>query len=630
LEGGSTENCFLLDNMLESTDSGVTLHTHSESDLGMILGGDDPPVSPLILRSRGLRDPQQRLPPYPTISSSPTSAMEDAHRQEEHIKFLHNALRRLASTPPRLILSPATQPRRAAVALILHVVPPKGHPLPNPEGYAYPETLDQLFAMDWMNQPGCVAELVYIRRRSPTKDAAAVSTSPGLSAQEHHVAFPGGRMESGDEGEKYTAMRTTWEELGIDLAERDWLFVGQMDDREITTSLGKRLLMILRPFVFIRTTPHPFSPVPPEVAHDPSDPTPSIAHQPPVLYSIPLPYLLSPTSKWSHVNIDISSRIAPTTIKRRSRRNRTKEGPNNSPVSETTPLEGSPEEAAMIASSGASFWLWGLRATVRFLFRSLVGDMRFSALVLKGRVLRYGHEDDFDSRAGKTATPTEEIEMERNELKLWGLTLGMTLDLLSGMQPNLYYPPKASGLSSHSGNILEHSVSSVSLSGITRRGEQNNQPVVTEWSGSTTKGEKPQRSMSGSGTFVDGEWQPSTYAPPKIRGKEFEKQLEALKDLGGANVWTPSMTSVFPRFSVSDVNLWIWVFGKRYREIVRGWELSMRMGGSNDRRINWSGQALSAFYAAVRKALIVVIILRTIGILLAIGLWGWWLWTKWS
>lgn len=42
------------------------------------------------------------------------------------------------------------------------------------------------------------------------------------------------------------AMRTTWEELGIDLAERDWIAVGQMDDREITTSLGKRLLMVRR------------------------------------------------------------------------------------------------------------------------------------------------------------------------------------------------------------------------------------------------------------------------------------------------------------------------------------------------------------------------------------------------
>ena len=39
-------------------------------------------------------------------------------------------------------------------------------------------------------------------------------------------------------------MRTTWEELGIDLADKEWLAVGQMDDREITTSLGKRLLMV--------------------------------------------------------------------------------------------------------------------------------------------------------------------------------------------------------------------------------------------------------------------------------------------------------------------------------------------------------------------------------------------------
>lgn len=46
----------------------------------------------------------------------------------------------------------------------------------------------------------------------------------------------------------YTAMRQTWEEIGVDLAEKDFMLVGQLDDREITTSLGKRLLMILSPF----------------------------------------------------------------------------------------------------------------------------------------------------------------------------------------------------------------------------------------------------------------------------------------------------------------------------------------------------------------------------------------------
>lgn len=46
----------------------------------------------------------------------------------------------------------------------------------------------------------------------------------------------------------------------------------------------------------------------------------------------------------------------------------------------------------------------------------------------------------------------------------------------------------------------------------------------------------------------------------------------------------PSLTSVFPRFSYPDVNFWIWVFGKRYREVIRGWEVSIRAGGTNDRR----------------------------------------------
>ena len=48
-----------------------------------------------------------------------------------------------------------------------------------------------------------------------------------------------------------SAMRQTWEEIGLDLAERDFTCVGQLDDREITTSLGKRLLMILSPFGMI-------------------------------------------------------------------------------------------------------------------------------------------------------------------------------------------------------------------------------------------------------------------------------------------------------------------------------------------------------------------------------------------
>lgn len=78
-----------------------------------------------------------------------------------------------------------------------------------------------------------------------------------------------------------------------------------------------------------------------------------------------------------------------------------------------------------------------------------------------------------------------------------------------------------------------------------------------------------------------------------------------------ATAMAPSMTSVFPRFSYPDVNLyvrhepgrgvwdadarcsWIWVFGWRYRTIVRSWERNVHGGMAQS--VNWSGMALGAF-----------------------------------
>lgn len=41
--------------------------------------------------------------------------------------------------------------------------------------------------------------------------------------------------------------------------------------------------------------------------------------------------------------------------------------------------------------------------------------------------------------------------------------------------------------------------------------------------------------------------------------------------------------------------------------------------------INWSGSALSTFYAAIRKALVVVIVARALSILFGVAFMGWWL-----
>ena len=154
------------------------------------------------------------------------------------------------------------------------------------------------------------------------------------------------------------AMRQTWDELGIDLAEREFLMVGQLDDREVTTALGKRLLMVLSPYVFLQVTPY-------APTAEPEDET--------TVHWIPLSVLTSRRPKWSKVSVDISSRVAPR------------------------------------------------NSFLRTFVRLLVGNMHFGAIVLNP-----------PTKAQK------KMGLEHQgpqELRLWGLTLGMTLDLVAFMRP---------------------------------------------------------------------------------------------------------------------------------------------------------------------------------------------------
>lgn len=286
-------------------------------------------------------------------------------------------------------------------------------------------------------------------------------------------------------------MRQTWEEIGIDLAERDYISIGQLDDREITTSLGKRLLMILSPFVFLQVTPQA----------PPPDPVPTTT-----LYWTPLASLVSPISrpKWSTVTVDAASRLAPK---------------------HSTAL--------------------------RLLVRLLVGSMEFPAILVEpSSSLHPTPTADAEPNLaqnvlekGISAHPTPAFPATPQKLKLWGLSLGMTLDLMSYM-------------------IL---------------------PIPT--SNSNNANANDSASSSPLSTVM--------HLPYQSGGEGMRMEVVA-----------PSLASVFPRFSYPDVNFWIWcvgistikvdcildviflcrVFGKRYREVVRGWEASVRAGGTNDRR----------------------------------------------
>ncbi|GAA5825004.1 hypothetical protein JCM11251_006059 [Rhodosporidiobolus azoricus] len=466
---------------------------------------------------------------------------------------LHSALRTIASTPPRLIASPpvvqgsgtAGPTKRASVAIIMRLRPEHPPPAstvssvtaPSPHNSPFPSTsiplhpspppsprqrsssppayaastggassistvggpvlpgsvvsrLDEFFSQPWVQDSH--VEVLYIKRTTRASDRWS-----------GHCAFPGGRTEPDDESSEFTALRETWEECGLDLAEKDWISIGQLDDREITTSLGKRLLMILSPFVFLHTSPH--APIPElqetEVAS---------AHW------IPLELLHAPLAKYGSVEIDIATRLAP--------RNR-----------------------------------WARRA-----LQMLMGKMDFKCILLPN-----------DPVATGTPIPPGTV---LPDLRLWGLTLGMTLDVLSHM-----------ALASPTPDLATYPYGVASLGSLPSSAPSTSNP--------STK------------------LSPSSPSPTPF---------------------APSEASIFPRFSHPDINLLIFLFSFRYRRLLRRPHSSSSASASGGRkqsggssRVNWAGVEATTFYAAVRKALVVAVLIRATAALGTLGWVGWWLRGKW-
>lgn len=94
-----------------------------------------------------------------------------------------------------------TEPRRAAVAILIRVVP-SPHSQPTPQ--SAPPTLPEFFELDWVKDPNARAEILFLRRDTPLPEETAHSQPRSHSRNEAHVAFPGGRTEPDDEGGMYT------------------------------------------------------------------------------------------------------------------------------------------------------------------------------------------------------------------------------------------------------------------------------------------------------------------------------------------------------------------------------------------------------------------------------------------
>lgn len=100
------------------------------------------------------------------------------------------------------ILTVFLEPRRAAVALLIRVVPAPTAKLPDPT--APPPTLTEFFEQDWVKDPSSCAEVLFLHRQGDTTDNASTTHTGMRNQREAHVAFPGGRTEPYDEGELYT------------------------------------------------------------------------------------------------------------------------------------------------------------------------------------------------------------------------------------------------------------------------------------------------------------------------------------------------------------------------------------------------------------------------------------------
>lgn len=98
---------------------------------------------------------------------------------------------------------------------------------------------------------------------------------------------------------------------------------------------------------------------------------------------------------------------------------------------------------------------------------------------------------------------------EKPPLNLWGLTLGMSLDLLSHMS----LPPNT----------------------------------------------EPGRTILADAVYGNGDKSGFDFSIPATPYDAFPPLL------------APSMTSIFPTFSCPDVNFFIWIFGSRYRHLVARW-----------------------------------------------------------
>ncbi|KAL3420852.1 hypothetical protein PVAG01_07297 [Phlyctema vagabunda] len=298
------------------------------------------------------------------------------------VQPLCNTLTNLSRNPYPHVPNPENCKRRASVAVILRVRPNYSH-WPSDSDVKLVDTtqdsavhLESFFSQSWVQNGD--PETVFIKRATRDGDRWT-----------GHVALPGGKRDPEDEDDKATAIRETWEEIGLDLTSPDAIFIGNLPERVVSASWGKVPIMVLCPFVFLWTKPDmpPLRLQPTEVAST---------------HWVPLRILLSPTVR-TYEYVDVSDRFA--------------------------------KQGGFI---------------VRAMLRSVLGMMRFSAMRLIPSESLYSssiaeffspEKDERKATLGDRISKlvygnqTKEIGVPQ-PLLLWGLTMGIFCDMLEQLPPH--------------------------------------------------------------------------------------------------------------------------------------------------------------------------------------------------
>ena len=151
------------------------------------------------------------------------------------VKKLAEILESIQHNPYPHVPNPSDCQKRASVALILRIRPNYADSIAvsdrksesSNDAENSPKTLADFFTAGWVKNGD--PEILFIKRAGRVGDRWS-----------GHVALPGGRRDPPDVDDRAAAIRETKEEVGLDLARPDCLYVGNLPERVITTTWGKK------------------------------------------------------------------------------------------------------------------------------------------------------------------------------------------------------------------------------------------------------------------------------------------------------------------------------------------------------------------------------------------------------